>query len=86
MTVAIPQLLTAGFEWKNRRRWIWASSIFCMVVIMYCLFVGSDARIYETAMSSAFVLLGSIGGSYVFAAAWEHKQIATNATRIEEAK
>lgn len=57
-----------------------------MVVIMYCLFVGSDARIYETAMSSAFVLLGSIGGSYVFAAAWEHKQIATNATRIEEAK
>lgn len=31
-----------GFDWTNRRKWIWRVSVFCMVVVGYCLWCGED--------------------------------------------
>lgn len=72
------KLFRTGFDWTNRRRWIFGTTAFCMLVVAYCLYTGSDARIYETALNASFMLLGSVGGSYIFGAAWEHKQIAAS--------
>lgn len=70
-----------GFDWTNRRRWIWRTSLFCMLVIAYCLHRGEDLRLYETAVTAAFTLLGMIGGSYIAGAAWEHRSLVAGITR-----
>lgn len=76
-----PSTPIGGFDWTNRRRWIWRTSIFCMVVVVYCLYRGDDLPLYETALTSAFTLLGFIGGSYVAGASWEHRSLVAGITR-----
>lgn len=70
-----------GFDWTWRRRWIWSASAFCALVVAYCLWRGEDLRLFETAITAAFTLLGLIGGSYVFGAAWENKSFVAGITR-----
>lgn len=79
----LPQASTTigGFDWTYRRRWIWAATAFCMVVVAYCLWRGDDTRLYETAITWAFGLLGTIGGTYVFGAVFEHRSLAQNILR-----
>lgn len=69
------------FDWTNRRRWIWRTTVFCMFVVTYCLLQGEDLRLYETALTSAFTLLGFLGGSYVAGAAWENRSFIAGVTR-----
>lgn len=70
-----------GFDWTNRRKWIWRVSAFCMLVVAYCLYQAEDLRLYETAITAAFTLLGMIGGSYIAGAAWEHRSLVAGITR-----
>lgn len=65
-----------GFDWTYRRRWLFMVTFFTMGVIGYCLWEGTDSRLYETAITASFTLLGALGGSYIFGAAWEHRSIA----------
>jgi hypothetical protein len=75
-----------GFDWTNRRRWIWRVTAFCMVVVAFCLWRGDDSRLYETAITWAFGLLGTLGGAYVFGAAWEHRSLVKGITESRKAE
>jgi hypothetical protein len=46
-------------------------SLYCMVVIAYCIYRGDDTRVAETAVEMSFIALISIVGSYVFGATWQ---------------
>lgn len=59
------------FSWKLRRRFMFAVSGFCMLVIGYILFRNLDTGPADTAMTMAFFTLGGIVGTYVFGATWE---------------
>ena len=58
-------------SWKNRRRVIFGSLIFCALTVSYTLWKGDDTKIAETAISMAFIMGMSVVGSYAFAATWE---------------
>lgn len=59
------------FCWTVRRRFMFAVSGFCMLVIGYILIRGLDTGPADTAMTMAFFTLIGIVGSYVFGATWE---------------
>lgn len=58
-------------SWKNRRRFMWIISIFCMYCIDYVMRFGADSRVNDTIIMAAFFCLASIVGAYVFGAAWQ---------------
>ncbi|WP_196258553.1 hypothetical protein [Pelagibacterium limicola] len=59
------------FEWTRRRRVIFATLAFCAAEIAYLTIWGGDSRLHETIVISAFLLAGSVIGSYVFGAIWD---------------
>lgn len=58
-------------NWRVRRRLIWLTVLFCMSVITYVIWRDSDTKLADSAMTMAFLLLGSTLGSYVFGATYE---------------
>lgn len=58
-------------SWRIRRRFMFAVSAFCMLIIGYIIFRGIDTETAQTAINMAFLCLISILGSYVFGATWE---------------
>lgn len=58
--------------WKNRRRVIFGSLIFCAATVAFVLWKGEDTRIGETAITMAFIMASSVVGGYVFGASWEN--------------
>ncbi len=66
-----------GGAWTHRRRIIYGTLVFCAFCISYLLFRGSDTRLNETIVSSAFLLAGGVIGSYVFGAVWDDKNTAS---------
>lgn len=58
-------------SWKNRRRVIFLSLIFCAFCVSYIMFQGNDTRINETIVLGCFGLAGSIIGVYVAGSSWE---------------
>lgn len=58
-------------SWKNRRKVIFGSLIFCAVVISYVLISNKDNEIGQTAINGAYLLAGSVIGTYVAGAAWQ---------------
>lgn len=67
-----------GGAWTHRRRIIYGTLIFCAFCISYLMFRGSDTRLNETIVNSAFLLAGGVIGSYVFGAVWDDKNIASS--------
>lgn len=59
------------FSWTLRRRFMFAVSAFCMLVVGYILVMRLDTGPADTAMTMAFFTLIGIVGSYVFGATWE---------------
>lgn len=58
-------------SWKLRRRAVFGSLIFCVIIISYIVFFGSDKPVYETTVFSAFGLMGAIIASYIGGAVWD---------------
>jgi len=65
-------------HWKVRRKVLFATILFSMLVIAYVLVArGAEDRVAETALTMAFLTIVSCVGSYVFGAAWEDIAVAT---------
>lgn len=60
-------------SWKNRRRVIWLTLIFCAGCVGYVLWDGSETVSAQTAVMCSFGLAATVIGSYVFGAAWDDK-------------
>jgi len=58
-------------SWTVRRRFMFIVIAFCMGVVSYCLWQNLESRVAETAVMSAFFVIGTTIGSYVFGAAWQ---------------
>lgn len=65
-------------SWKIRRRIIFITLIFCALEIGYITFFGKDTSLNESIVTSAFLLAGSVIGSYVFGAVWDDKSSIKN--------
>ena len=63
--------VSAKFCWRNRRRMLWLTTIFCMLTISYILYTGASTSVADTAVTMAFFTIMSMVGSYVFGAAWQ---------------
>jgi hypothetical protein len=59
--------------WKNRRRVIFGSLVFCAAVVVYIVYKGVDTRVNETIALAAFGLAGVVISSYVFGGAWDDR-------------
>ena len=57
--------------WKFRRAFMFATVAFCMGTVTFVLWFGLTTSAADTAVSMAFVILGTTVASYVFGAAWE---------------
>lgn len=57
--------------WKNRRRVIFATLIFCALTIIWLTLFGEDTRLSETIAQFAFIAGMGVVGSYCFSATWE---------------
>lgn len=62
--------------WRQRRRFMLATVLFCAGIIVYSLMQGSDLRIFETALTMSFTTIITVLASYVFGAAYEDTQNA----------
>lgn len=62
------------FEWKRRRRIIYATLIYCAVstaAIQTAALFGVDTELLRTLAWNNFGLSGSVIGAYVFGAMWD---------------
>lgn len=58
-------------SWKMRRRAVFGSLIFSAITILYIIVFGEDTSVNETAVLSAFGLMGAIVASYLGGAVWD---------------
>lgn len=65
-------------KWKNRRRTIFATLLFCAGIITYLVGWGDDTRLHETIAQFAWITGAMVIGSYVFGAAWEDMALMKN--------
>lgn len=59
--------------WKNRRRVIFGTLIYCGGAIGYLIFGGEDNSLNAAIATGLILLAGSVIGSYVFGAVWDDK-------------
>ncbi len=64
--------------WKNRRRVIFGSLVFCAGVIGYLAGWGADTAVNETIAMGVLILAAAVIGSYVFGAVWDDKNVLAN--------
>ena len=79
----MPDLSAGPYKpiWKNRRRVIFGSLIFCAGMVAYLAAMGDDSRLNETIVMGSFILAGLVIGSYVFGAAWDDKNLMESLKR-----
>lgn len=63
-----------SYSWKIRRRVLFTILIFCMLTIGWVLYKQLDTKVAETAVVMAFVIIGTVLTTYVFAATHEDVQ------------
>lgn len=61
-------------SWRVRRRIITATLLFCALEVGYLTLYGKDTKLHEAIVTGAFLLAGSVIGSYVFGAVWDDKK------------
>jgi len=57
--------------WKNRRRVIFTTLIFCGLSLAYIMVVNSDSMVHQSLVLHLTLLAGSVIASYVFGAVWQ---------------
>lgn len=70
-------------SWKLRRRAVFGSLVFAGAVIVYTLFKWDDTSLAQTAVLSAFGLIGAIVASYIGGAVYEDTKMKTIAIETE---
>lgn len=60
-------------DWRIRRRIIILTLLWAAGLSSYLAVVGPSDQLREATVTSAFLLIGSIIGSYVFGVIWEQK-------------
>lgn len=71
-----------SFEWRRRRRLIYAALAFCFVaesLIVWAALVGASTPLLITLATAIATLAGAVLGSYVFGAAWHDKNVMQSA-------
>ena len=58
-------------SWKNRRRVIFATLLYCALAVGYLIFKGEDTSLHQDIASGLILLAASVIGSYVFGAVWD---------------
>jgi len=58
-------------SWRLRRRYMFATLVFCKAVIAYILWRDLDSESAQTAVNMAFIIIGTTVSSYVFGAVWQ---------------
>ena len=65
-------------SWENRRKYLFATTAFFMLVISYCLWQNLDTSVAEAAVSMASIGININIGCYVFGATYQDvKGVAT---------
>ena len=57
--------------WKHRRRLMFLVVAFCMGCICWALWKDTDTAVMQAAVTSSFMTISAVLGSYVFGAVWE---------------
>ena len=57
-------------SWKNRKKVIFSTLIFCAFCIGFIMFGGADTRVNETIVLGCFAMATSVIGFYVAGASW----------------
>ena len=57
--------------WKNRRRVIFGTLLYCGAIVGYLVFRGEDTGLNGDIASGLILLAASVIGSYVFGAVWD---------------
>lgn len=59
------------FEWKRRRRIIYASLIFCAAVVAYLSAWGQDGMLTTTIITTVGAYATLVANAYILGAAWQ---------------
>ncbi|MBT8449209.1 MAG: hypothetical protein KJO69_05940 [Gammaproteobacteria bacterium] len=60
--------------WKNRRRVIFSTLVYCAAMVTYLAIWGEDTSLHQDIASGLILLTASVVGSYVFGAIWDDKR------------
>ena len=58
-------------SWENRRKYLFVTTGFFMVVVAYCLLRNLDTKLAETAVTFALIGINANIAGYVFGAVFE---------------
>ncbi len=60
-------------RWKNRRRMVWGTFIWCLSALTYLMVVGGDDEVHKSVIGTIGMVLPLVLGSYFGAATWDDK-------------
>ena len=60
-------------SWKIRRRFMFVTVAFCMLVVVLTLLFRPDTSVANTVITMAFGTITAVLSSYVFGAVWDDK-------------
>ena len=61
--------------WKNRRRTIFGTLLFCAGQVTYLSVWGADTAVNEATVAGLIMLAAGVIGSYVFGAVWDDRNV-----------
>ena len=65
-------------SWTIRRRLLFLTSFFYMLVVGYCVVRGTDNELFRTTVTFCIIALTGNVGTYVFGASWEDLTMVKN--------
>lgn len=71
-----------GPSWKFRRRAVFGSLIFSMLLIVYVIVRWDSTRLAETLVLGAFALIGTVIAAYIGGAVYEDVRLTRNQNMI----
>lgn len=70
-----PAVNVSEVPWRNRRRVMVGSLLFCMFTVAYVLMNDRQSSVAESAVTMSFITIMSTVGSYVFGKVWETRPL-----------
>lgn len=77
--------MTVRGTWKNRRRVIFSTLLYCAGMVGYLAIRGEDTSLNGDIASGLIILAGTVIGSYVFGAVWDdYRKIGNSSSQRGE--